>query len=104
MHKTIELFNCDLNWSRFDYPISTCSVSAPQDWANVDRKEYFDWHRDFGNNVMFCQAYTIGGYAFYPTKLGAAAPHPGNQLFPRFYDLSRETGKRYGTYPIKIDD
>jgi len=64
--KPIKLFACDLNWTRFDKPIQDRPPSAPQDWAFIDPKEYFDWHRDFGNNAILCQAYTFCGYAFYP--------------------------------------
>jgi len=59
------------------------------DWARVDAKEYFDWHVDFGNNVMFCQAYLFGGTALYPTKLGPMAPGKGAQLLPELYARSR---------------
>jgi hypothetical protein len=64
--------------------------AAPQDWAFVNPKEYFDWHIDFGVNVMFCQAYAFGGYAFYPTRLGAVAPGPGRDLFPTLFRLARK--------------
>jgi hypothetical protein len=86
----IKLFNCDLNWTIQDKPFRHCPPSAPHDWAFINPREYFDWHRDFGNNVMFCQAYTFGGYAFYPSKLGPVAPGPGSELFPALYDLARQ--------------
>ncbi len=73
----IKLFSCDLNWTYFDQPFRSTPPSAPHDWAYIDPGEYFDWHRDFGCNVMFCQAYVFGGYAFYPTSLGPVAPGPG---------------------------
>jgi hypothetical protein len=92
MHKPIKLFSCDLNWSRYDQPFATCCASAPQDWAHIDPAAYFNWHQEFGSNTMFCQAYTFGGYAFYPTQLGPVAPAPGNQLFPRLYELARAAG------------
>ena len=80
--KPIKLFCCDLNWVRLDKPIFGTPPAAPQDWAFINPKEYFEWHKAFGVNVMFCQAYTFGGYAFYPTNLGAEAPGPGRDLFP----------------------
>jgi len=60
MRDTIKLFCCDLNWSVVD---GKARVSTPQDWALIDPKEYFEWHREFGNNVMFCQTFDSGGYA-----------------------------------------
>jgi hypothetical protein len=84
----IKLFNCDLNWVHFEKPNRIMRPSMPQDWAYIDPKEYFDWHIDFGNNIMYCQAYTFGGYAFYPTKLGPVAPGPGQELLPNLLELS----------------
>jgi len=31
-------------------------------------------------NVMFCQAYTFGGYAFYPTSLAPKRPDRGGPV------------------------
>jgi hypothetical protein len=81
----VKLMNCDLNWT-------TRGAAAPHEWAFVDPEEYFDWHMEFGNNVMYCQAYIFGGTAFYPTRLGPVAPGPGSQLFPRLYKLARDRG------------
>jgi len=89
MHDTIKLFCCDLNWSKFDTPIPCTPPSTPYDWAFIDPQEYFDWHQEFGNNVMFCQAYVQSGYALYDSQLGPVAPGPGRELFPKLYELSR---------------
>jgi hypothetical protein len=96
--KPIKLFCCDLNWAFFDSPIKSVLPAAPQDWAFVNPDEYFQWHKDFGVNIMFLQAFTFDGYAFYPTKLGAIAPGPGGKLFPRFFDLSRKAGMPFMAY------
>ena len=53
----IKLFACDLNWTMQDRPFRHCPPSAPHDWAFINPQEYFDWHQEFGNNVMFCQAW-----------------------------------------------
>ena len=98
MKDTIKLFCCDFNWSWMEEPRKAVVPSAPQDWAEVDPVEYFDWHREFGCNIVFCQAYTFGGYAFYPTALGPTAPHPGSQLFARLYDLGRSAGMPVCSY------
>ena len=82
----IKLMHCDLNWA-VD-PVQR--PAAPHDWAFVDPQEYFHWHREFGTNVMYCQAYLFGGTALYPTELGPVAPGPGRHLFPRLYELARE--------------
>lgn len=58
----------------------------------MDPQEYFDWHRDFGTNVMYCQAYLFGGTALYPSRLGPVAPGPGSQLFPKLYEIARSEG------------
>jgi len=64
--------HCDLNWT-------VRGAAAPHEWAFVDPHAYFDWHRQFGTNVTYMQAYTFGGYAFYPTRLGPVAPGPARQ-------------------------
>ena len=89
--RTLKCFTCDLNW------IQGASATA-QDWAFIDPQQYFDWHRDFGNNVMFCQAYAHGGHAFYPTKLGPVAPGPGARLLPRLYELTQKAGMPFMSY------
>src|ERR1039458_9303271 len=96
--KPIKLFCCDLNWVRLDKPIFGTPPAAPQDWAFINPREYFEWHRDFGVNVMFCQAYTFGGYAFYPTKLGPVAPGPGTNLFPELFKLARKAHMPFHAY------
>lgn len=85
---TIRLMHCDLNWAIDPWQ----RAAAPHDWAFVDPREYFDWHRAFGTNVMYCQAYLFGGTALYPTKLGPVAPGPGAQLFPQLYEIARGEG------------
>lgn len=95
---TIKCFCCDLNWSRFDEPSAVVLPSAPQDWAFVDPAEYFEWHREFGSNAAFCQAYAFTGYAFYPTKLGPVAPGPGAELLPRLYDLAKRADMPFWSY------
>ena len=90
----IRLMHCDLNWSIDPYQ----RPAAPHDWAFVDPQEYFDWHMDFGTNVMYCQAYLFGGTALYPSKLGPLAPGPGSQLFPKLYDLARKRGVPVWSY------
>ena len=96
--KPIKLFCCDLNWVRLDKPIRETPPAAPHDWAFINPQNYFDWHRDFGGNVMFCQAYTFGGYAFYPTRLGPVAPGPGRDLFPELFKLSRKAHLPFHAY------
>lgn len=99
--KPVKLFMCDLNHSmtpRLGSKGYQGVASAPQDWAFVNPKEYFDWHMEFGNNVMYCQAYTHGGYAFYPTRLGPVAPGPGQELLPRLFELSRSAGVPFYSY------
>jgi hypothetical protein len=96
--KPIKLFCCDLNWVRLDKPIFGTPPAAPQDWAFINPKEYFDWHINFGVNVMFCQAYTFGGYAFYPTQLGPVAPGPGVNLFPELFQLARKAHMPFHAY------
>ncbi len=96
MSDTIRLMCCDLNWTR--YTDEYAPPSMPQDWAFIDPKEYFDWHMDFGNSAMFCQAYTFCGYAFYPSKLGPVAPGPGEDLLPSLYGLARDAGVPFWSY------
>jgi hypothetical protein len=43
-------------------PSYRVTLPAPQDWALVNPEKYFNWHRDFGVNCMFCQADTHTGY------------------------------------------
>lgn len=86
--RTLKLFACDLNWVRFDRKIT--SPSSASDWAGVDPCRYFKWHRDFGNNIIFCQAYIFGGTALYPSRLGPLAPGRGSEFFPRIFDFARK--------------
>lgn len=90
-HQPVKLMNCDLNWT-------STGPAAPHEWAFVDPEEYFTWHREFGTNVMFCQAYIFGGTALYPSKLGPVAPGPGQYLFPSLYDLARNAGVPVWSY------
>jgi hypothetical protein len=96
--KPIKLFCCDLNWVRLDKPIFGTPPAAPQDWAFIDPQKYFDWHIAFGVNVMFCQAYTFGGYAFYPTRLGPVAPGPGANFFPELFKRARRAHMPFHAY------
>jgi len=95
---TVKCFCCDLNFARAKEPPHAPRPSRPEDWAAVDAQEYFDWHREFGNNVIFLQAYAFGGYAFYPTKLGPVAAGKGGQLLPRLFELSRKAGCPFWSY------
>jgi len=96
--KTIKMFICDLNWTYFDTPYVHTPPSSAQDWASVDPREYFDWHREFGVNIMFCQAYTFNGVALYPSRYGPNAPAPGNQFLPRLLDLAKKQGIPFCSY------
>jgi hypothetical protein len=64
--------------------------SLPEDWAEVDAQEYFNWHRQFGNNVVYCQAYCSSGFALYPSKLGPVGKGKAAGLFPELYALARK--------------
>ncbi len=94
--KTIKLFMCDLNWTYFDTPYVHTPPSSAHDWAYIDPQEYFDWHRNFGGNMMFCQAYTFNGVALYPSRLGPNAP--GNQFLPRLLEITRKNGLPFCSY------
>jgi hypothetical protein len=96
--KFLKIYCCDLNWTYFEKPFVSTPPSMPHDFAYVDPLEYFRWHRDFGNNAMFLQAYTFCGYAFYPTRLGPVAPGPGQDFLPRLYDLSHKHGLPFCSY------
>ena len=95
---TMKLFCCDLNWARYDTPAPRTLPAMAADWAEVDPREYFDWHVEFGNNLMFCQAYLVGGTALYPSRLGPVAPGKGSELLPRLYELSRAAGMPFMSY------
>jgi len=90
------LFCCDFNWAlKKD---GSARASMPGDWAHVDPRKYFDWHREFGVNVMFCQAYCSSGYALYPSKLGPVGKSNAATLFPRLYEMSRKAGMPVWSY------
>lgn len=91
-------FACDLNWTRFDAPVASTPPAMATDWAEVDPKEYFDWHVEFGNNIMSCYAYLFGGTALYPSRLGPVAPGKGAELLPRLYELSRAARMPFVSY------
>jgi hypothetical protein len=101
-HEPILLFNCDFNWARWpaseERPQGKIRPSLPEDWSEIDAGEYFDWHRRFGNNVTYCQAYCSSGYALYPSKLGPVGKGNASTLFPRLYDLSRNAAMPVWSY------
>lgn len=97
-NKILKIYTCDLNWAYFDQPFWHTPPSLAHDFAFVDPVEYFNWHHEFGNNAMFMQAYTLSGYAFYPTRLGPVAPGPGQDFLPRLYDLSQKHGLPFCSY------
>ena len=68
--------------------------------AEVDAKQYFDYHVRFGNNVTFCQAYCSSGFALYPSKLGPVGKGKAARLFPDLYQLSRDAGMPVWSYFI----
>lgn len=84
--QTIKQFSCDLNWTYFDHPYTHTPPGDAQDWAFVDPQAYYQWHRDLGVNIMFCQAYTFNGVSLYPSRLGPNAPAPGNTFLPRLLE------------------
>lgn len=92
--RAIRLFNCDFNWARWPpsetLPHGNVRPSLPEDWAEVDAQQYFDWHREFGNNVVYCQAYCSSGFALYPSKLGPVGKGKAARLFPELYALGRK--------------
>ena len=98
MREPMKMFMADLNWALLDVPQRQNLPSMANDFAFLDPREYFEWHREFGNNVQFMQAYTFCGYAFYPTKLGPVAPGPGREILPRMYELSRAAGMPFCSY------
>lgn len=96
---TLKLFCCDLNWSCVQKGDEMVSVaSAPQDWYDIDPAEYYNWHKDMGCNITFCQAYAFSGYAFYPSKLGPLAPGKGSRLLPELFELSRRDNQPFCSY------
>lgn len=95
---TIKLFSLDLNFARVDKPRPCIMASAPQDWAFINPREYFNYHRAVGSNAIFCQSYTQSGYAFYPSRLGPVAPGPGRDLAPRLFDMTKKAGLPYWGY------
>lgn len=96
--QSIKLFNCDFNWVRVEQPLGTVAPSAAHDWADVDPQAYYDYHREMGNNVCFCQAYAFGGFAYYPTRLGPVAPGNGSSVLPRLFELAKKDGIPFWSY------
>ena len=94
----IKMFMADLNWVYLDKPLRHSPPSMAQDFAFLDPQEYFDWHREFGNNLFFMQAYTFCGYAYYPTRLGPVAPGPGREILPRFRQIVKAAGFPFCSY------
>jgi hypothetical protein len=70
----------------------------PEDWAEVNAQQYFDWHREFGNNVVYCQAYCSSGFALYPSKLGPLGKGNAARLFPQLYARARKANMPVWSY------
>ncbi len=91
-----------MNWVRGPatekHPHGEVRASLPEDWSEVVAHEYFDWHRKFGNNVTYCQAYCHTGFALYPSKLGPVGKGNAATLFPTLYELSRSAGMPVWSY------
>ncbi|MBM3279811.1 MAG: hypothetical protein FJY95_17280 [Candidatus Handelsmanbacteria bacterium] len=64
----------------------------------MEPQAYFDWHGGDRHTTIILQAYTYGGYAFYPTRLGPVPPGPGQQLLPKVFELSRKAGLHFCSY------
>ncbi len=88
--KTMKVFQFDLNWVLLQKPKQEFFPASAEDWAFINPQEYFDYHKNFGVNIMFLQAYNFAGYAYYPTKFGPIAPGPGGNLFPEVYRLCQK--------------
>ena len=98
VREPVRMFMCDLNWTYLEKPFPHTPPSMPQDFADTDAREYFTFHREFGNNTIFLQAYTFCGYAFYPTRLGASAPGKGRELLPELWSLARAAHMPFCSY------
>ena len=96
--KPLKVFCYDLNWVLLKKPLEEFVPASAEDWAFISPQEYFDWHRELGVNIMFCQAFNFGGYAYYPTKLGPIAPGPGRNLLPELFKLSRKAHLPFHSY------
>jgi hypothetical protein len=96
--RTIKCLCCDLNWAWKGKDSESWRATTPEDYAVLDPQAYFDYHREVGNNVMFLQAYTVAGFAFYPTKLGPTGAGKSAELLPRLWDLSRKAKLPFMSY------
>lgn len=67
-------------------------------------QEYFDWHCEFGNNAMFCQAYCHSGYALYPSKRGPVGKGKAARLFPDLFELAKRAGMPTWSYFCPLFD
>ena len=65
--RTIKCLDCDLNWVRTGDKVRAATAA---DWVSVDPQEYFDYHREVGNNILFFQAYNQGGLRSIPQNWG----------------------------------
>jgi hypothetical protein len=57
--KPLKVFCYDLNWVLLKKPVEEFVPASAEDWAFISPQEYFDWHKDLGVNIMFCQASTL---------------------------------------------
>jgi hypothetical protein len=96
--RTIKCLCCDLNWAWKSKDSESWRATTPDDYAALDPQEYFHYHREIGNNVIFLQAYVVAGFAFYPTKLGPMASGKAAGLLPRLWDLSRKAKMPFVSY------
>ncbi len=107
-HEPMLVFNCDFNWARYtkskEHPEGLQRPATPEDWAQVDAREYFKYHVEFGNNVTYCQAWCSYGFALYPSKLGPTGKGKAATLFPDLYRLSREAGLPVWSYISSSSD
>lgn len=92
MSDQLRFFPLDLNFARVADPLDSVVMSAAEDWRDIDPAAYFQWQLDHGANVVSIQGWAVGGFAYYPTRLGPRAAGSAGTLLPRVLDMALGAG------------
>jgi len=92
----LKLFTIDFNWVR--EKVDSIRASMAHELVVTDPQAYVDWHIDLGCNVIFQQAYTFNGCAWYPSRLGPCVPEPGTRFLEEVLACAHNAGLPFHSY------
>jgi hypothetical protein len=96
--RPIRLFTIDLNFARVADPDDHVVMSTAADWRDLDVDRYVHWAVRHGATMVSAQAWAVGGYAFYDSRLGPRAVGRAGSLLPEAIELAGRLGLPVQSY------